>query len=70
MLQSEEMMRGQEAETEEAPPLVVHRLTPKINPNDIEEYNANSLQFDWPTDRDLSELMATHVAEGKDLSDV
>lgn len=63
--------RAQEAETEEAPPLVVHRLTPKINDvNAADDDNSNSLQFDWPTDRDLSELMATHAAEGKDLSDI
>ena len=44
---------------EVAPPVVVHHLTAKINESATEEEKGdpNELIFDWPTDRDLSDLM-------------
>jgi hypothetical protein len=57
------MQRGnQETEAEDAPPLFAHRLTPRINPSEVEDTNSNALQFDWPTDRDLAELMRTQAS--------
>ena len=39
-----------------------HRLSEKLNPD-----SNDALDFDWPTDADLMEVMQTHAAEGKDL---
>ena len=56
---------------EVAPPIVHHRLTPKINPNEeTQKVNDKALEFDWPTDKDLAELIQTHKDEGKDLRDI
>jgi hypothetical protein len=43
-------------------PKLEHRLTEKLNPE-----SDDALDFDWPTDADLMEVMQTHIAEGKDL---
>jgi hypothetical protein len=43
-------------------PKLEHRLSEKLNPA-----SDDALDFDWPTDADLLEVMRTHATEGKDL---
>ena len=43
-------------------PKLEHRLSEKLNPA-----SDDSLDFDWPTDADLLEVMRMHAAQGKDL---
>ncbi len=75
-LQDYERKTGQAAVAEQETPLagardssvepprlqLEHRLTEKLNPD-----SDDALDFDWPTDADLSEVMRTHAAEGRDL---
>jgi hypothetical protein len=44
-------------------PRLEHRLSEKLNPE-----SDDALDFDWPTDADLMEVMKMHKEEGKDLS--
>jgi hypothetical protein len=43
-------------------PKLEYRITEKLNPE-----SDDALDFDWPTDADLMEVMRTHAAEAKDL---
>ena len=43
-----------------------HRLTERLNAEGAEGVT-DTLEFDWPTDDDLMEVMQTHAGEGRDL---